>query len=190
MKLTTKMLLSSLVISTIMIGCGSSSDGTTVATSDSGMQSSGGNTTNGSNNSTTTRFATMSMNNQTVTRDVTINLEWVNGPGGCHPMVPGKTEEVAFDEAEAHCQNLDFAGHTDWRVPKIGEIQTFTVEMQNANLQPFYQNPACPRVVGYNADKTQIQNTNTHNTPPIGTISDWDELNAGVRCVRDVPAGG
>jgi len=23
-----------------------------------------------------------------------------------------------------------------------------------------------------------------------GTISDWGELNAGARCVRDVPAGG
>jgi len=188
MKLTTKILLSSLVISTIMIGCGSSSDGETVATGDNSMQTDG-NTTNGSNNNTTTRFATMSMNNQTLTRDVTTNLEWVNGPGGCHPMVPGKTEQVAFDEAEAHCLNLDFAGHTDWRVPTIGEIQTFTVEMQNANLTPYYQNAACPRVVGYNNDKTQIQNTNTHNTPPIGTISDWGELNAGVRCVRDVPTG-
>ncbi len=84
---------------------------------------------------------------------------------------------------------MDFASHVDWRVPTITEIQTFTVEMQSAELIPFYQNPACPRVVGYNEDNTTLQNTNTHNTPPIGAITDWTEQNAGVRCVRDLPVG-
>ena len=177
MRHPTKLLLGTLVISTIMIGCGSSDPVTNSANNNTNM---------GDNNPTAnSRFAPMTMNNQIIMRDTTTNLEWVNGPGGCHPMVPGKTAATAFSEAEAHCAALDFASHTDWRVPTITEIQTFTVEMQNAGTTPFYQNPACPRVVGYNDDNTTIQNTNTHNTPPIGTITDWSNLNAGVRCVRE-----
>lgn len=131
----------------------------------------------------------MTMNSQLLMQDSTTNLEWVNGHGGCHPMVPGKTAMVAFNEAETHCAALDYASHADWRVPTVVEIQTFTVEMQNEGITPFYQNTACPRVVGYNDDNTTLQNTNTHNTAPIGTITDWAELNAGVRCVRATPAG-
>ncbi len=166
-----------------MIGCNSSDPVET--TEDTNTQTMDDTTTPVA----TSRFTPMTMNNQIVMHDTTSNLEWVNGPGGCHPMVLGKTAATAFGESEAHCAALDYASHTDWRVPTIVEIQTFTVEMQSAGITPFYQNPACPRVVGYNDDNTTIQNTNTHNTPPIGTITDWRELNAGVRCVRDLPAG-
>jgi len=71
-------------------------------------------------------------------------------------MVSGKTAMVAFHEVETHCAALDYASHTDWRVPTVTEIQTFTVQMQTAGITPFYQNPACPRVVGYNDDNTTI----------------------------------
>lgn len=180
-----KLLIASLLISSIMIGCGDSND--TDSTGDSTTNSSMNGSENNTGNDTTptTRFVTASLDNQNTMQDTTTNLEWVNGMGGCHPMVPGKTESVAFVEAELHCEELVFATHGDWRVPTIEEIQTFTVEMQNEALVPFYQNAACPRVVGYNEDNTTILNTNTHNTNPIGTITPWAELNAGVRCVRE-----
>jgi len=185
MQLHTKMLLSSLVLGTIMIGCGSSSGDSSGSSSTSGTTQNG----NGGTTQQTSRFAPMTMNSETVMQDTTSNLEWVNSAPGCHPMTPGKDAATAMNEAINHCVALNFASHTDWRLPTITEVQDFTVEMQNAGIIPYYQNPACPRLVGFNADKTAIQNTNTHNTPPIGTITDWGNLNAGVRCVRDVTTG-
>ncbi len=140
MKLRIKTVISAPLISTIMIGCNSSNPVTTTEDTDTQM-------TNGSTEPTaTSRFAPMTMNRQILMRDTTNDLEWVNGPGGCHPMVPGKTSITAFNEAEMHCAARDYASHTDWRVPTITEIQIFTVEMQNAGITPFYQNPACPRL--------------------------------------------
>jgi hypothetical protein len=186
MQVNRKIVLSSLVLGMLMIGCGSSSPVLAIDNEDN--QTSMGQTDDQQTNNQT-RFAAMTMNNQIVMQDTTTNLEWANGAGGCHPMAPGITAMDAFNETVEHCEMMDFSTHTDWRVPTIEEIQTFTVQMQNAGLIPFYQNPACPRVVGYNEDNTTIQNTNTHNTPPIGTITDWTEQNAGVRCVRDLPVG-
>ena len=190
MQINSKIVLSSLVLCSLMIGCGGSSSSSNGDNNQSNGQQQGNQQQGNQQNNTQTRFAAMTMSNQIIMQDTTTNLEWVNGPGGCHPMLPGKTQMVAFDESVAHCEMLDFSGHTDWRVPTIEEIQTFTVQMQEKGLEPFYQNPTCPRVVGYNDDNTTIQNTNTHNTPPIGNITDWAEMNAGVRCVRDIPSGG
>jgi len=183
----TQMILASLALSIVMIGCGSSSGdsntGGSTNNNNSGMGT--GNNNGNTGNTRSSRFEPMTMNNNIIMQDKTTSLEWINGSGGCHPMAGGKSAQEAFDESEAHCEGLTFAGHTDWRVPTITEAQSFTVGMNDDGIIPFYQNPACPRIIGYNMGKTALQNTNTHNTPPIGTITDWATLNAGVRCVRD-----
>ncbi len=137
------------------------------------------------------RFTPTTMNEEIVMRDKTTGLEWVNGLAegssktvtGCHPMPPGLSTDGVVTEANNFCNNLDFAGHTDWTVPKVGDLQKYTVDMKTAGLTPFYQNRSCPRVVGFNADKT-ISTINTHNTDPIGKVNPWGSSNAGVRCVR------
>ena len=166
MQLSVSTLLGSLLLSSFVVGCGGSD-----SDSDSETPSS-------------TRFKPVTMMNQIVMQDNTTKLEWVNGAGGCHPMTSGKTEAVALAESVDHCDNLVYASHTDWRVPTSEEIQVFNNEMANAGKVPFYANPACPRVVGVNDRATNLSTVNTHNTPPLGTISAWVNSNAGVRCVR------
>jgi len=137
----------------------------------------------------TTRFMSMSMMDQDIMQDTNTSLEWVNGTKvagvatGCLPVVPGSDVDEINAIALNHCDNLMFAGHSDWRVPSIMEVQEFTVEMQKAAMTPFYANPACPRLVGLDTNNT-IETINTHNTDPIGMINPWTNLNAGVRCVR------
>ncbi len=145
------------------------------------------------------RFSSMTMNEEIVMRDSETNLEWVNGltpsstkpETGCHPMPPGLATDGVIAEAQFFCENLDFATHTDWRVPSTSEIQKYTADMKSSGLIPFYQNPQCPRVVGIDSDGAilSVSTVNTHNTPPTGTINDWEARNAGVRCVRGIGAG-
>ena len=178
----------SLAVLTIISGCGSNSDTTTPVTT---MTTNTGMTTTTSlvTTSATSRFIPMTMMQQIVMQDMQEGLEWVNGStdasvsSGCHPMVGGKTQSDAQNEATQFCADLVFATHTDWRFPTDVEIQKYTTDMNSSGLVPFYANPACPRVVGNNMDTT-LKTINTHNTPPVGQINNWANLNAGVRCVR------
>ena len=137
------------------------------------------------------RFNPTTVNEEIVMRDKTTGLEWVNGLAansskmitGCHPMQAGLSTDGVVTEANNFCNNLDFGGHTDWRVPRVTELKKYTVDMKAAGLTPFYQNLSCPRVVGFNADNT-ISTINTHNTDPVGKVNPWGSSNAGVRCVR------
>ncbi len=172
MQLSVNTIFASLFISSLMIGCGGSSSNK--AADDTGSM----------DPPSATRFKPMTMSKQIVMQDTTTKLEWVNGTGGCHPMTPGKSEVVALAEALDHCDNLVYASHSDWRVPTPAEIQVFNTEMKEAGITPFYANPMCPRVVGTNDRNTDLSTVNTHNTPPLGTVSAWMDSNAGVRCVR------
>ncbi len=170
MQLSISTLLGSLLLSSFFVGCGSSSSSNT----------------DDSSNNNSDRFKSVTMMNQIVMQDKTTSLEWVNGSGGCHPMTPGKTQAVALAESLKHCDDLVYAGHSDWRVPTPNEIKEFNVEMGEAGITPFYANPSCPRVVGLNDRATDLSTVSTHNTPPIGTVAAWMNSNAGVRCVRGI----
>lgn len=171
MKLNTKLIAGSILSALIFSGC---SDSSTTANNPSNI---------------TPRFVAMSMNEQIVMQDMTTGLEWVNGTEnvnvihGCFPMGAGFTQERAQTDANDFCENLDFASHTDWRLASDLEIQEYTLQMNISGFTPFYANPACPRVIGKNIDG-ELRTINTHNTNPIGTIKEWESLNAGVRCVR------
>ena len=160
-----------------------------------GSDSNSDNDNNPSGASNDSRFTPTTMNEEIVMRDKTTGLEWVNGvtpgsekPTGCHPMPSGISADGVVTVANNFCNTLDFGGHTDWRVPKVTELKKYTVDMKTAGLTPFYQNPSCPRVVGFNTNSngmtTTISTVNTHNTDPIGEVNPWGSSNAGVRCVR------
>jgi len=151
------------------------------------------NSTQIENNSSTTstssmRFTPMTMMQQDVIQDSNTKLEWVNGSQvmgvehGCARFLSGVMQSSANTQATEHCNNLEFAGHDDWKLPTAMQIQAFTVGMNDDGLTPFYAMPTCPRMVG--SSGMMLNTVNTHNTTPIGEINMWANLNAGVRCVR------
>lgn len=130
------------------------------------------------------RFVNKTINNQTILIDNTNNIEWVNSAPGCNPThIALQTE--AYDTSKKYCENLSFASYSDWRLPSISEAKTFIVDTEKAGIVPYYQNIGCPRLIGFNADKTKVQTATTHNLQPSGIIKDWEGLNAGIRCVRN-----
>lgn len=138
------------------------------------------------------RFVSSTENEEVVLTDTETGLTWVNGLAegstksqtGCNPLPSGLPAEAAKTEAEFFCDQLEFSGYSDWRVATPEEHQVYLVALDKAGIIPFYQNPSCPRVVGIEAQTGTLKTVNTHNTPPIGQINDWNMSNAGVRCVR------
>ena len=138
------------------------------------------------------RFKTSTTNDEITLIDKTTKLQWVNGSefkkvDGCKgfPKKPKNTQAFIKKAVLAHCEELTFAGHNDWRVPTSSENQRFVMATKSANITPYYTIKACPRVIGTRGDK--VVTTNTHNTKPMGEINAWvDGTNGGVRCVREI----
>ncbi len=138
------------------------------------------------------RFKITNLNDEITITDTKTKLEWVNGSefkefDGCKgfPKKPTNTEAFIREAVFKHCENLTFAGHSDWRVPTASENQRFVIATKSVNITPYYTIKACPRVIGARGEK--IVSINTHNTKPIGEINSWvDGTNGGVRCVREV----
>ena len=179
MKVNTKAILASLVLSIGLIGCGSNSSNST----DTTMAD--------ANNS---RFMKMTMMEQNVIQDTKTGLEWVDGnnkagvSSGCNPQGAGHTKESIKEVSEQFCSDLVFASHEDWRTATPAEHQEYITQMQKAGKIPFYANPSCPRLVGLD-NNGEVKSVNTHNTQPIGAMTPWDDLplasnNVGIKCVR------
>lgn len=178
-------MLGAILASLVTVGCGSSNN-----TTNNGMNS-------GANNGSmqTERFTKMTMMGDTVEQDNQTKLEWVgsagsNGTTACQPHGAATTEAADIAGAKAHCESLEFAGHSDWRVATAAEHAAFITGMKDAGMTPFYQNPACPRVLGTDANGTTAKAVNTHNSMPVGAMTPWATLlqqnatNYGVKCVR------
>jgi len=88
-----------------------------------------------------TRFETATMSGDTIERDNTAKLEWVGSSGAmntaCVPNGSADMEATEVAAAKAHCDNLTFAGHSDWRVATPAENATHITEMQNTGKTPF-----------------------------------------------------
>ena len=178
MKLYRKTLIGAVALSFLLVGCGSSSS----STSTEEMPQSNA------------RFVKMTMADQNIMQDTKTGLEWVEGnnkagvSSGCNPVGAGNSEPEIKTIAEEFCSDLNFASHDDWRVATPAEHQEFITEMKKAGKTPFYANPACPRLVGKDANG-DIKSVNTHNTAPVGAMTTWNDLpltgnNAGIKCVR------
>ena len=178
MKLRNGIILASMVASFALVGCGGSDSKSeeTPAQED-------------------TRFSKMPMGEQFVMQDSKTNLEWVEGNGnkagvssGCNPIGAGNDAITMKTIGEEFCADLDFAGHTDWRMATPSEHQEFITGMEAVGKVPFYANPACPRLVGIESSG-DVKSVNTHNTAPTGGMTPWADLpmdanNAGIKCVR------
>ena len=63
-------------------------------------------------------YGALTDNNDGSVSDATTQLQWVQG----------ETSPMTWEGAITYCENLDFDGHTDWRLPNIKEIGTLTQE--------------------------------------------------------------
>ena len=119
-------------------------------------------------------------NNHTIIEDLSQNLLFVNDKTSCEAIHKGDTDSLGH--AEHFCQNLQFYGFDDWRVPTLKEIQNNSKGMDDEGLIPYFTFPQCKRITGIKDDGT-LGAINTHNVSPK-----FEEvpllLPAGVRCVR------
>ncbi len=167
------MILISLIASLVLVGCGNSSS------SDDGTKN--------------TRFSTMTMDTETVEVDKLKKVQWVGSVGknqnACKPNGAATTQSADIAGAKAHCAQLVFSGHNDWRVATPGEHKEHITAMKLAGKTPYYANAACPRLIGVMG--TRATAVNTHNSMPIAAETTWVNLiNAtassyGVKCIRE-----
>lgn len=104
-----------------------------------------------------------------------------------------KNAAYTFDEAESYCQNLDYAGHSDWRVPNRHEMYEI-VNYANAysdkpTIDDIFQNSA---KINYRTSENVIGHSGNILTNQAFVISFRDgasypldrDASYGVRCVR------
>lgn len=129
-------------------------------------------------------------------------LMWVNDEDRCkavHPTVAG--QDFDTPEVRNYCENLEFAGHNDWRIATTAEVSDFIIRTYNGNILPSYY-AKCNLMVGDNGDGTFSQivsgfgaqniNSETNLPAPYGAVGDvYDDdisdtiSNFGMRCVRN-----
>jgi hypothetical protein len=173
----------------IFSGCGDSDNNTTIENNETNQTESNTTETN-----STVRFESEFIAGDKVERDNQTKLEWIGSIGtlssACMPNVVADAEETEVEASKAHCENLTFAGHSDWRVPTSAENSAYIKAMQDAGKTPYYLSSTCPRVIGVDSN-TSAQVVNTHNSDPVGAITPWSTFlestitSFGVKCVRD-----
>lgn len=183
MKTSKTIILSSIIASLVLVGCGS----------DDSNSSNSSNTTS-TPSTTDTRFSTMIMDTETVEVDNMKKVEWVGSVGknqnACQPHAAATTESADIAGAKAHCAQLVFATHDDWRVATPAEHKEHVTSMEAVGKIPFYANPACPRLIGVMGSTATA--VNTHNSTPTGGETTWANLinstasNYGVKCIRSI----
>ena len=179
MRTSNKIILTSIITSLVLVGCGNASSSDTRDTTDSSANN--------------TRFTTMTTDTETVEVDTMKNIQWVGSVGknqnACKPNGAATTESADIAAAKAHCAQLVFANHNDWRVATPREHKEHITAMRAAGKTPYYANAACPRLIGVMG--THATAVNTHNSAPIGAETPWETLinatasNYGVKCVRN-----
>ena len=114
-------------------------------------------------------------------KDIRQNLLHINSKIGCEAIHVKPENALAF--VENFCQNLQFYGFDDWRVPTLKETENFSKGMDADGLVPYFTFPECKRIVGTKDDGT-LGSITTHNVSPK-----FEEVQlkmpSGIRCVRE-----
>ncbi len=109
--------------------------------------------------------------------DKTNNTTWVNGNGGC--ISPAMVGAIDHARAQTLCEELEYAGKTDWRSPNNIEMSALIISSVNQGVTLNYLNAMCPAMVTTDGF---VQTENTANPP--GAILETANP-AGVRCISD-----
>ena len=65
--------------------------------------------------------------NNEVVKDTTTGLYWQEG------YYSGEGSDVNWEDALSYCENLDYAGFSDWRLPNINELNTLVYYEKNVS---------------------------------------------------------
>jgi len=104
--------------------------------------------------------------------DTETGLVWVNDARGCFAAIIIATTE---------CDDLTFAGQSDWRTPSQDELVELLTEIDARDMNLNYINPDCGLMS--TADTTVW--VFTENTTMAGSVTMNKPGNAGIRCVRN-----
>lgn len=115
--------------------------------------------------------------------DTNNKIAWVNGSEGCKTYVANKDDmKTKFSktpaEAVEYCENLEYAGNSDWRLPTAAELSRLTLDVQKADIKLNYAFDKCKRMVA-SGDKF----VQTEKSDDPGAVLDEAAGGAGIRCV-------
>ncbi len=122
----------------------------------------------------------------------TKKLMWVNeyNPDKKACLAIHYTQPKEYDASKTFCQNLTYAGFSDWRDPTSTELSSFVKETNRVHIMPGYEAP-CKKLLARDKDGNkrvdkEVYTSFSSLTP--GTIKDANltKSNIGLRCVRDV----
>jgi len=86
---------------------------------------------------------------------------------------------VCFVDTKSQlCEDVEFAGHTDWRSPTKAELSQLFSSVKTQKIQLKYINASC--AVSTASDGHVF----TENTEMAGKVLDYTPENSGLRCVR------
>ncbi len=140
--------------------------------------------------------------NESVAIDHQTGLVWANdatvpkiegdSTRGC--LVIGEGAKDVKESFTEYCQNSNYAGFTDWRIPTAEELSRFTVRMYDEGKTPGMARRHCIRTLGLQEGKLVPVTTHiiaTDGDPEsvrlIGQIKSGDAITpAGGRCVRGI----
>ena len=96
--------------------------------------------------------------------------------------------EGAYDEAVKYCENLNFAGYSDWRLPSIDELISITDKTKfSPAINSAFKNIASGEFLCYQSSTKYINDSsNAWVVDFVGGNDGWDSVFARsfVRCVR------
>ncbi|GEM_PF-4842762 len=123
-----------------------------------------------------------SENDQMLLQKMT-NLSWVNGINGCHTKTNLQQNTDIMDGtvvgATKFCEDLDYGGHMDWRIPTQDEVSVMIIAAVADKVTLNYINPNCQAMI------TSDGFVQTEKTADPGKKID-NFGNFGIRCVRDL----
>lgn len=121
------------------------------------------------------------------------NLMWINDADKSKKACLAVKNDTGYNIAQAFCENLTFAGFTDWRTPNSTEMVDFVEKTNKANIQTAYYAP-CKLLMATDYTNPLVDPygnvaviTRYGKKAGFGNIGDVAHVkyNIGLRCVRD-----
>ncbi len=179
----------------LLVGCGSGANDSNTTKASEDEVTDDGNNTKDENNNTDSVVAGYVAGNGVLfeTKSNGDKLVWVNTTRDDVCKISRSTERTGtvYADGVAHCENLNYAGITTWRLPSVSEAQSL-MKRENKSILIFpTSNPNCA-IMTTNRENTFVYTTSDWNirdgNPVGGAFEDMARNNktAGIRCVADV----
>ena len=130
-------------------------------------------------------ITTTAANGDTIVSDLTTNLMWQKS----------YEEEMSWHEALNYCENLNYAGYSDWRLPNINELMSLT---NYDKFEPASDFPDMPDIYFLSSTSSDSHSYTAAGTALFGYFStgliggvpkdyydSYFEENFSARCVRN-----